>query len=158
CFEPKRTSGSCRRRRAADPAATIERDVPTARYLPPARFAEHRFQFFDEVVDVLELAVHRSEPDERHLIDVAEHAEDPLADAPRRDFALEVLVDVGFDFADDSLDLLFTHRALVARLLEPRADLLAVEGHPRSVLLDDLQGRLFDLLVRRKPPAAFAVQ
>src|SRR5262245_41878802 len=119
CFEPKRTSGSCRRRRAADPAATVERNMPTERYLPPARFAEHGFQLFHEVVDVLELAVHRGEPHERHLIDVAEHAEDPLADAPRRDLALEVLVDVGFDFADDPLDLLFADGALVTRLLEP---------------------------------------
>src|SRR5262249_445468 len=65
---------------------------------------------------------------------------------------------VGFDFADDPLDLLLAHRALVTRLLESRTDLLAVERHPRAVLLDDLERRLFDLLVGREPPTAFPVQ
>src|SRR5262249_28612708 len=93
-----------------------------------------------------------------HLIDFAEHVEHALADVPRRHLAVEVLVYVGFDLADDPLDLLFADRSLVAGLLQPRADFPAVERDARAVLFDHLQRRLFDLLVGREPAPAFPIE
>src|SRR5690606_8605306 len=116
---------------------------------------QHRLQFLDEVVDVFKLAVHRRKPHKRHLVHFPQGIEHPLADDPRGDFPLEILVNVRLDLADDPLDVVGADRPFVARLLQPRADLLPVERHARPVFLDHLQRRFFDLFVGRVPPAAF---
>src|ERR1700733_12389084 len=115
---------------------------------------EHRLELFDEVVDVFELAVDRGKSHEGHLVDRAETVEDLFPDIPRRNLAVEVLINVRLDVANDRLDLTFAHRPLVACLFQAGPNLLAIERYAGAILLDDLERRLFDFLVRRESSLA----
>src|SRR5580704_3265290 len=116
--------------------------------------AEHGFELFDEVVHVFELAVNRGKTHERDLVDRAEPIEDFLADIAGGNFAVEALIDVGLDVANDGLDLAFADWPLVAGLFQTGPDLLPVEGNAGAVFLDHFEGRFLDLFVSRESPLA----
>ncbi len=118
-------------------------------------FFEDGGQFLDKVVDVLERAIDRGEPDEGDLIDSLEGLHDLLADVAGGDFAIKLGVDLALDVTHDPLDLIRADRALVTGLLDPRADLLAIKRNANSILFDDFKRRLLKLFVGRKPPATF---
>ena len=81
--------------------------------------AEHRFELFDEVVDVFELAINRGKADKRDLVDRSQPIENLLPDIAGGDLAVEILIDVGFDVANKGLDLTFADGPLVTGLFRP---------------------------------------
>ena len=129
----------------------IPSDVTVRVFIRPA---EDRLELLDEVVDVLELAVHRSKADERHLVHIPQATEYQFADFTRGNLTLEALVHLTLDRVDDPLDLVVADRSLVAGLLETHSDPLAVKRNPRAILLDHPQRRFLDLLIRRESPLA----
>src|SRR5579862_2273659 len=112
---------------------------------------QHGLQLAHELVDVLELAVHRRESHVRHVIDPFQLPHDEIADLGRFYFPVVVLVQLDFDPVDDVLDRLQRHGPLLARRQQPALDLLPVENVAPPVLLDDVEGDLLDLLIRREP-------
>src|SRR5579872_6396735 len=116
--------------------------------------AEDRLELVNEVVDVLELPIDRGKADECDLVDRAQAVEHLFTDVTRGDLAVEVLIDVRLDVANNGLNLTFAHGPLVARLFAAGTNLLAVERNPGSVFVDDLEGRLLDLFVGGEPALA----
>ena len=116
---------------------------------------QHRAEFFDEIVDVFKFAIDRRESDEGDLVDLPQQIEDFLADVSSRDFVLEIVVNVGFNFVDQRLDVFLTDWSLVTCFFKSGSNLLFVERDSRAVLLDDFDQGLLDLFVGRE--AAFAL-
>src|SRR5262245_26239081 len=83
-------------------------------------------QLLQELVDVLELPVHRSEPHVGHLIQLAQLAHDELTDELRRDLLVEHLVELRLDAVHDLLDAIHGDGPLLASLEHPREDLAAI--------------------------------
>ena len=89
--------------------------IPCPRILHPASFirsprrlrafVQHRPQLFEEIVDVVELAIDAGEAHERHLVEVAEVAHHELAQLAAFHFALELLIDVVLDRGGRGFDL-----------------------------------------------------
>lgn len=116
--------------------------------------AEHWFQFFHEIVDVLKFTVDRGKADEGNLIDGSEEIEHTFADVGRRDFTLEILIDIGFDPVHDFFDPGIADRALVAGFFQARTDFVPIKGDPAAILLDHFQRRFFNFFVRSETTSA----
>src|SRR5262249_42770779 len=99
-----------------------------------------------EITHVLELAVDRSKPNVGHLVEILEVLHYGFAQCRRGNFAPVPGVDFGLDTADDGIDLLVAHRALVAGAEQAATQFLAIELLARLVLLDYLERRFLDLL------------
>src|ERR1700722_4904949 len=85
CFDPSpmRLRPKRELRASAAPSGAWDREKSWPERLVPV-CAQHRFEFFDEVVDVFELAVDRREADESDLVDGAEAVEHLFADVAGR--------------------------------------------------------------------------
>src|SRR5574341_1768542 len=111
--------------------------------------------FLDELPDVLELPVHGREAhvgDRVEPLQVLHH--DP-AELLAGNFFFGALVELRLDLGDDVVHRLHPHRPLLAGLQDRAAELLAVEGLPAAVALDDVREHVLDVLVRRVAPLTF---
>src|SRR5215510_12815321 len=109
----------------------------------------------DELADVLELAVDRGEPDVGDGIQALEVIHHHTPELLAADFLLGALVQLGLDVDDDVVDGLDADRALLARLQDRAAELLAVEGLAAPVALDHVRQHVLDVLVGRVAAVAF---
>ena len=118
-----------------------------------AGVVEHGFELFEEVVDVVELAIDAGEADEGHCVQVAEIAHHELAELPALDFAFELGVDLVFDVGGGGLDLAAADGPLPAGAFQTAFDLLAIEGDARAVFLHDFDRGFFgrSYVVKRRP-------
>src|SRR5205807_1783373 len=107
-----------------------------------------------EFADVAELPVDRREPHVGDLVDAAQLLHDERADVGRPDFPLRPVLQLRLDAVGNPLELLYAHRALLARPDEAADQLLPVEGLGPAVLLDDAVFDLFDMLAARIALAA----
>src|SRR5260221_667404 len=107
-----------------------------------------------ELVDVLEVAVDRSEADEGHLVQLAQALHQELAHLVGGHFAVGPFVDHRLHAVHDQLQGLHRHRPLLAGLEQPGQDLLAVEALAAAVLLHHQVRDLIDSLVRGEALAA----
>ena len=116
--------------------------------------AEQAFHLFHELVDVLELPVHRGEPHVRDLVQIVEAAHDQLSDLGRGDLPVGLLGQPAFDVVHDLFELRHAHRSFLDGLGEPAHQLVAIEGLAPPVLLHDHEVDLLDPLVGREAPVA----
>src|SRR5688572_3720447 len=79
---------------------------------------------------------------------------DQLPDVPGIDLVLALGAAVVLAARDQGLDLCIADRSSPTRLLQPTAYLLPLERLTDTVLLDHLNRRLLDALVRGDPPFA----
>ena len=124
----------------------------TGRLVSPV--APHAPDFVDELVDVLEIAVHGGKTHIGHLVDLAQGLHRAVADLVGRHLAFVIGLETARNLGDDHVDRVRLHVAFPAGLLDPRPDLVRVEILARIVALHDLQFRLDDLLVRGEPVSA----
>src|SRR5206468_3153969 len=89
-----------------------------------------------ELGDVLELAVDRREPDIRHLVELLQVLHDELTELETADLLLRAIVKPGLDIGHHVIDRLDTDGALLTRLQDRAAELLAVERLTAPVALD----------------------
>ena len=108
---------------------------------------QNGLQLLDEVIHVLEFAVHGSKSDEGDFVEFAEGIEHEFADASGGDFAFAVFVDGGFDVANEGIDLFGADGAFVAGFFDTETDFFAVEGNASAIFFDDTNGRFFDPFV-----------
>lgn len=111
-------------------------------------------QLFEEVVDIVELAVDAGEADEGHLVEIAEIPHHQFSHLPALHFALVLLIDFVLDRRGGRLDLAAADGPLPAGSFEAAFDLFAVEGDAGAVFLDDFDRRFFGPLVGRETPTA----
>src|SRR5262245_22163814 len=107
-----------------------------------------------EIVDVLERAIDRREPDIGDVIELVELLHHHVPDLARRHFAHAEPEQILDDSLDRGVHLLLGHHALVQRLVKAGDQLLAVEIRTPAVLLDDLRQAQLDGLVGREALAA----
>jgi hypothetical protein len=115
---------------------------------------QNGLQFIHEVMHVLELTIHRRKAYKRDLVEISQGTEDEFADQARRNFSFAIFVDRRFNVTNEQINLFRTNRACVAGLLHSRADLFPIKGNSSAILLDDTDGRLFNLFVRCKSALA----
>src|SRR5205807_839208 len=108
----------------------------------------------DELADVLELPVDRSEAHVGHGVELLEVLHHDLPELLARDLLLGAIVELRLDLANDVVDRLDADRPLLARFQNRGAELLAVEGLAPAVPLDDVRQDILDVLVGRVPPVA----
>src|SRR5262249_51058575 len=108
----------------------------------------------DELPDVLELAIDRGEPDIGHRVEPLEMVHHDPAELLAADLLLGPLVQLGLDLDDDVVDGLHANRALLPRLQDGAAELLAVERLATPVPLDHVRQHVLDVLVGRVPAVA----
>src|SRR5690606_21345244 len=99
--------------------------------------------------------VDRCEAHVGDLVELLQLVHHELADFRRGDLLLGPLLQRRLDAVGDRLDLRHADRPLLARLQQPRDQLLPLEAFSAAVLLDDHVGDLVDALVAREAaPAA----
>src|SRR5690606_9153 len=127
-FQPARAGPPARRRppRTRPSAAAIPMSFPG-----PEQFVE----FVGELVDVAEVAVHRGEAHERHLVEVLELLHDLHADLVGGDLALRTLLQRGLDAVGNGLERRDPDGALLTRLEQAAHQFLSIEPLATSVLL-----------------------
>src|SRR6266566_41742 len=112
------------------------------------------FHLFDELADVLELAIDRGEPDIGDRVEALEMVHDDPSELLAADLLLGPLVELSLDLDDDVVDGLNSDRPLLARLQDGATELLAVEGLAATVPLDHVRQHVLDVLVGRVPTVA----
>src|SRR5437762_4651284 len=118
------------------------------------RTPEKILQLAEELVHVLELPIHRSEPDVRDLVELAEMIHHPGSDLVGRHFAHLGVVKKRFDLVDDRIELRRSDGPLLASFHESGAELLPIEILPAAVFLDDHVRDFLDRLIGRETAAA----
>lgn len=111
-------------------------------------------QFVNEVADVFEFAIDAGEADIGHLIQFAQLLHDEVAQILAVDFGVEVGEDLVLDPRDNRFQLFVAHRPLPAGPEQAVLDLFSPERFALAPFLDDIQDRLFNSLVGRKPATA----
>src|SRR5450631_50866 len=144
------------------PRAGFQVPVPDAGSDPPARGSDapaarrtHFLHDFGELIDVLEAAVHGSEPDVRHLVQPLEFAHDQLAELLALDLALGRREQPVLDAPDRILDRFARHRALAQRQQHRCTQLVAVVFGAAATALDDRRQGKLHALVGGKALVAF---
>src|SRR5487761_1990653 len=110
---------------------------------------------FAEIVDALEIFVHRGEADVGDVVHFLQFPHHQLAEGARLDLALSQREDACFDAVDGIVDIVGRHWTLVQRAHEAGADFFAVVGGAVAVRLDHRGHRQFHPLVRREAFGAF---
>src|SRR5262245_45799408 len=100
-----------------------------------------------ELVDALEILVHRREADVGDVVHLLQLGHHHLADRARGDFPLAPREELLLDAVDRAVDVLRRHRALVQRPREAGADLLTVVRGAIAVRLHHCRHRQLDPLV-----------
>ena len=113
------------------------------------------FEFFQEVVDVFELAVDGGEADVGDFVDFVELLHDEFADDFGGNFAFVFVIDEFVEFGDDFFLCLGRHGTFFAGFADSGKDFASVVGLAVSALLDDEGRYFFDLFVSRVAPLAF---
>src|SRR5437879_8972206 len=109
---------------------------------------------FDELADVLELAIDRGESDIGDRVEALEMVHDDPSELLAADLLLGPLVELSLDLDDDVVDGLNSDRPLLARLQDGATELLAVERLAAPVPLDHVRQHVLDVLVGRVPAVA----
>ena len=107
-----------------------------------------------KAVNVVKIAVNRSEADVRDVVDLLELVKSDLADLVGGDFALEGIFQFGRDILDDIFDGLQLDGALNGGSAKPVHQLFAVERLYRMILFNDHQRDLLDDLIGSKTGSA----
>src|SRR5512135_1506175 len=108
-----------------------------------------------EIVDALEVLVHRGKADVGDVVHFLELAHHQFADGARLDLALAQREDARLDAVDRVVDVVRGHRPLVQRAHEAGADFFAVVGGAIAVGLDYRGHREFHPLIGGEALAAF---
>src|SRR4030042_4845843 len=116
--------------------------------------ADEGLDLLDELAHVLELPVHRGEPDVRHVVHLEQLRHHPLADPDRGDLFFGAGLEFLFEGFHEVFDGVCAYGALFARLADAGEDLLAVVRLAPSVPLHDEGELLLDPLIGREPPPA----
>lgn len=115
---------------------------------------QNGLQFIHKVMHVLELTIHGRKSHKRDFVEISQGTEDEFADQTRRDFSFAVFVDGRFHITDEQIDLFRTNRAFVAGFFHAGTNLFPIKGNSCAILLNDTDGRFFNLFVRRKSTLA----
>ena len=107
-------------------------------------------QLGDERVDILELAVDRSETDIGHIVDLLETFHDQLADLSRTDLPLHLVLEYLLDLTDHIFQGGVGDRALFAGADQTGHDLVAVKTLTAAVLFDYHKRQTLHSLVSSK--------
>src|SRR5487761_2230085 len=110
---------------------------------------------FAEIVDALEIFVHRGEADVGDVVHFLQFPHHQLAEGARLDLALSQREDARFDAVDGIVDVVGRHRTLVQRAHEAGPDFFTVVGGAVAVRLDHRGHRQFHPLVGGEAFAAF---
>src|SRR5512139_1543862 len=108
---------------------------------------DERPDLLDELAHVLELPVHRGEPDVRHVVHREQLRHHPLPDPDRGDLLLRGRLELHLEGVDEMFDGGVADGALLARLEDAGEDLLPVERLAAAVPLDHQGELLLDPLV-----------
>src|SRR3989304_1392275 len=117
-------------------------------------FLQESLPLVQDLADVLELPVHGGEADVSHLVELLEVLHHQVPELQARDLLLGPVVEALLDVGHDVVHRLHPHRALLARLEDRGAQLLAVEGLAPAIPLDHHGEHVLDVLVGRVAAAA----
>src|SRR4030042_5272483 len=92
--------------------------------------ADEGLDLLDELAHVLELPVHRGEPDVRHVVHLEQLRHNPLADPDRGDLFFGAGLEFLLEGFHEVFDGVRAYGALFARLADAGEDLLAVVRLP----------------------------
>lgn len=116
---------------------------------PLSTLLSQGFEFVHELINVLELAVDRREPDIGNLVELVQLLHDFFADDPTFNFTFAHLLDPLLDAIRDVLDRGRADGSFLAGFLEAGQDFRAVERLAPPVFLHDYRENFFNPLVGR---------
>src|SRR5215831_6192917 len=130
------------------------RDLDGLGYLALLAFLDEPLHLVHELRDVLELAVDGREAHVGDLVELLEVLHDDLAQLLGGDLLLRAFVELGLDLRHHVVHRLHADGALLARLEDGAAQLLAVERLAAVVALHHVREHVLDVLVGGVPAVA----